>query len=283
MEYKSSTSFSFIIIAFVYAIATFSGLIVYHFLPFSFWINLLISDLSATVVVFLFSLVFNNASVYDPYWSVLPIIVVIAYAISNGVNSVNLLMLIAVCVWGIRLTVNWAYTFKNLNHQDWRYTMLKEKTKAFYPLINLLGIHIFPTLVVYGCILPVVFSFNLDLTLNAGSIIFFAVSICAVLLQGVSDYQMHKYRKYRRTQFIREGFWKYSRHPNYLGEILMWWGMALMLVCVMPSKWYLMAGAIVNTLMFLIVSVPMADKRQGNKQGFDEYKKHTRMLLPIKK
>ncbi len=281
MQIKESRVASFFIIALVYAIATISGIIIYNLLEFDLWLNILIADVSATVIIFVFSLIFDNSSVYDPYWSVLPMVVVVTYAFTYSLNTARILMLIAVCVWGIRLTANWAYTFNGLTCQDWRYTMLKNKTGVFYPLINFLGIHLFPTLVVYACILPVIYTFYIDFSINAGSIIFFAVSLLAVLLQGVSDVQMHKYRKNKKTPFIRTGIWKYSRHPNYLGEILMWWGVALAFICAQPSMWYLVFGAVINNLMFLVVSIPMADKRQSNKQGFSEYKKHTRMLLPL--
>lgn len=281
---KDSRIFSFIIIFVVYVIATVVGVLVYNALSFEFYINLLIADVVATAVVFIFSVVLNNASVYDPYWSVLPVIVMAFYVAKTGLTVVTILPLIAICLWGVRLTANWAYTFHGLKHQDWRYTMLKEKTGAFYPLVNFLGIHLFPTLVVYGCILPAVFIFKTEnLAINVGSILFFVLSIFAVILQGVSDCQMHAYRKNRNGNFIRKGLWKYSRHPNYLGEILMWWGVALYLMTIQPNLWYLCAGALVNTLMFIFISIPMADKRQSKKQGFNEYKVETRMLLPIKK
>ncbi|MBQ7227277.1 MAG: DUF1295 domain-containing protein, partial [Clostridia bacterium] len=83
--------------------------------------------------------------------------------------------------------------------------------------------------------------------------------------------------------FIRDGLWKYSRHPNYLGEILMWWGIALYVLCAYPAFWYLMGGALINTIMFLVVSIPLADGRQGKKEGFAEYKSATRILLPLPK
>ena len=94
---------------------------------------------------------------------------------------------------------------------------------------------------------------------------------------------MHRYRKNRTAPFIRVGLWKHSRHPNYLGEILMHWGVALMALCLLLSKWYLIFGAVANTVLFLVVSIPMADKRQSRKAGFEEYKRETRMLLPIPK
>ena len=94
---------------------------------------------------------------------------------------------------------------------------------------------------------------------------------------------MHRYRRHRNGAFISEGLWKHSRHPNYLGEILMWWGVALSVISVFPNAWYLMLGAVANHTLFLIVSIPLADGRQSMKPDFEEYKSHTRMLLPFKK
>lgn len=284
MKIKDNRVLSFIIVAVVYAVATLCGVLIYLALPISsVWLKLLIADVAATAVTFIFSLIFNNASVYDPYWSVQPIVIAIAFAIGGKMTAARLLPLIAVSLWGVRLTANWAYTFKNLNHQDWRYTMLKEKTGKFYPIVNFLGIHLFPTLVVYACVLPVVYTYALDFKANIGSVVFFILSILAVILQLVSDTQMQKFRNGKTGGFIRNGLWKYSRHPNYLGEILMWWGVALAFISAVPNMWYLCVGALVNTLMFLFISIPMADKRQAKKQGFSEYKAQTRMLLPIKK
>ncbi len=283
MRIKESRAWSFIIITLVYALCTLVGVGQYGYLPYSTPVNLLIADTAATVACFIFSLIFKNSSVYDPYWSVAPIVMVIAFAIKDGLTVLGILALITVCFWGVRLTVNWAYTFKNLYHQDWRYTMLKEKTGIFYPLINFVGIHYVPTLVVYGCMLPVVYIIENKAEINVLSVISVCVSLFAAIIQGVADIQMHRYRKNRCGSFIRSGLWRYSRHPNYLGEILMWWGMGLCAICAMPQSWYLIFGAVANTALFLLVSIPMADKRQSTKAGFDEYKKETRMLLPIKR
>ncbi len=280
---KESRALSFAVVAVVYIIATAVGVVVYRALSFDWWLSLLIADAVATVVTFIFSLIFKNASVYDPYWSVQPPVILIAFAIGKDLTALGVLLVIAVSFWAVRLTANWAYTFKNLTHQDWRYTMLNEKTGVFYPIINFVGIHMVPTLVVYGCVLPAVYAVREGLTADIGSIIFICLSVAAATMQGVADIQMHRYQKHRTTKFIRVGLWKYSRHPNYLGEILMWWGIALSVVCALPEVWYLCAGALANTVLFFAVSIPMADGRQSHKEGFADYKKQTRMLLPIKK
>lgn len=280
---KQNRILSFAAVSAVYILATVVGIAVYRALDCPWYISLLVADIAATAVTFVFSAVFGNASVYDPYWSVQPIVILVSLAYGTEMTAFRMWLFTAVCVWGVRLTVNWGYTFLSLEHQDWRYTMLKQKTGALYPIVNFVGIHLVPTLIVYGCVLPAAYAFKNDADAGIVYIPFIMISFLAVLLQGVSDLQMQKYRKTRPTPFIRTGLWKYSRHPNYLGEILMWWGVALATVSVFRDAPWLLAGATANTLLFLSVSIPMADKRQSAKAGFAEYKKQTRMLLPIKK
>ena len=196
---KNSRSASFIAVTVIYVIAAAAGIIVYKVLDFEMWINLLIADAAATVVTFIFSLVFKNASVYDPYWSVQPIFILVCFAIGVKMTAARVLMIIAVAYWAVRLTANWAYTFHGLKHQDWRYTMLNETTGVFYPVINFIGIHMVPTLIVYGCTLPAVYLMLNDTAWNVGTIVFFAVSIGAATLQLFADIQMQRFRKLKRT------------------------------------------------------------------------------------
>ncbi len=280
---RENKSLSILIITGIYLIAVTVALCTYLMLPFAFWINLLISDIAATVFVFIFSVIFRNASVYDPYWSVQPIVIVLCYALGSKLTFATFLILISVFYWGIRLTGNWAYTFGGLNCQDWRYTKFEKETGKLYQFISFTGIHMMPTLIVYLCTLPAVFVIKNEVQANAGSIAGTVICICAATLQLVSDTQMHRYRKSGRHGLIRTGLWKYARHPNYLGEILMWWGIGIQAVSVMPQYWWLLAGALANTVMFFTVSIPLADKRQSQKPGYAEYKASTRSLLPVPK
>ncbi len=280
---KESKTLSILLIASIYIMAAALGLGVYMLMPFAFWAKLLIADIACTVFVFIFSMIFKNASVYDPYWSVQPIVIVVFFACGHMITLPSLLLLISIIYWGIRLTGNWAYTFGGLKHQDWRYTKFENESGKIYPLINLAGIHLMPTLIVYLCTLPAVFVIRNELSANAGSVIGMAVCIGAATLQLFSDVQMQRYRKSGEHGLIRTGLWKYARHPNYLGEILMWWGVGIQAVSVMPDHWYLLAGALANTIMFFAVSIPLADKRQSQKPGYAEYKAATRSLLPIPK
>ena len=283
MKFKENRCASFVIIFLIYLLASALGIIVFRLLTFDMWLSLLIADMSATVFTFLFSVILGNASVYDPYWSVQPIVILFALIIGGGASVSGVLILSTVSLWGVRLTANWAYTFRDLTHQDWRYTMLRKKTGAFYPLINFVGIHSVPTIVVYAATLPAAYVIIEHGEVNILFVLSLLISLFAATLQCLSDIEMHSFRKNGDGGFIRTGLWKYSRHPNYLGEILMWWGIALAAISSLGFRWYLPLGAILNTVLFFFVSIPMADSRQSRKEGFDEYKRSTRMLLPIKK
>ena len=113
------------------------------------------------------------------------------------------------------------------------------------------------------------------------SIIGLIISLVAATIQLISDIQVHKFRKNNpRNKYIDEGLWKYSRHPNYFGEVLMWWGVYLFMLFSDFSRWYLIIGAILNTLLFIFISIPMQEKRLLTyKDNYNEYQRSTSMLL----
>ena len=115
---KQSRAASFIAVTAVYLLAAAAGILVYRALPLAWWLSLLIAAIAATALTFFFSVLFGNASVYDPYWSVQPPVILFALAIGRELNALSVLLLIAVTLWAVRLTANWAYTFGGLTHQD---------------------------------------------------------------------------------------------------------------------------------------------------------------------
>ena len=283
---KRSKTIGLFIIAAIYAIAVFIGFALF-FSVSELHINwrILIGDVGATIFVFLTGVALKNASVYDPYWSLAPIVVLTGVLLLFDVLNIGKLLLIfTVLYWGVRLTCNWAYTFKNLATQDWRYDKLKRVFPRAFQLVSFLGINMFPTIVVYLCLLPGI-AFLEESAFTLLTTVGFAVCIAATTLQLMSDIQMHRFKRKNADAhlLIRDGLWKHSRHPNYLGEILMWWGVYIMMLSSVPGRWFLAIGPVVNTLMFLFVSIPLADKHnRETRLGFDEYVLETNSLLPFK-
>jgi len=276
-----------LLILLVYIIAVMIGALVFNALQnLHLLLRLILADVCATTFVYLSGVILRNTSVYDPYWSVAPMVILLGLAIYHGQSGAGVvLLLLVIFYWGIRLTANWAYTFKNLDTQDWRYDMFKERFPRLFQLISYLGINIFPTVIVYLVLLPAVYFINSS-SINGITILGFVIAAGSTTIQLFADLQMHRFKRAdtNKTVFIRTGLWKYSRHPNYFGEIMMWWGVYVMMLSSLPNLWYLGIGAAANTLMFLFISIPMADKHNKSKrEGFEQYKKETRSLLPLKK
>lgn len=237
-----------------------------------------------TVVIYIGSTLHKNASLYDPYWSVLPILFALLGPVMHIFSKTGMrehLMMAVIFIWGVRLTANWVYTWPGLHHQDWRYTMLKEKTGKLYPVVNFTGIHLFPTLIVLLAYVPAIEVFAGERPpLGLLDYFAFALGLFAVSIQTIADIQMHAFRKKQRGKILQKGLWRWSRHPNYLGEILFWTSIFLFgNSSGLPFFPYVFCP-VAMLLMFVFISIPMMEKRQAQKEGWNDYKLKTGMLLP---
>ncbi len=277
-----SKGLSLLIVLLVYAAAFFVGLLALALLPFKDIFAYLIADAVATVVVWGFGLVFKNASLYDPYWSVAPLVLFICFLTDAGhTDAVDMLYIAVFTVWGVRLTLNWIVGWRGMVHQDWRYTMLHHKKPKLWLLTNFFGINMMPTLFVFVNLLPTYFcAVSGTDTIGVISVLGLAVCLGAVALQIVSDGQMRRFRKSSESSSIETGLWKYSRHPNYLGEVSLWWGVWLIQMGTQSALWWTVIAPALMTLLFVLVSIPMMENRlTETKKGYDAYQKRTSMLL----
>ncbi|KRA38341.1 MULTISPECIES: DUF1295 domain-containing protein [unclassified Nocardioides] len=232
------------------------------------WLDGLIADLIATLVVFGASRVHGNSSLYDPYWSVLPPYLVIFWflaADTPGVEDVRAVMLLVVVfVWAIRLTGNWLYDWPGLHHEDFRYAPLRDGAGRLEMVVDFAAIHLFPTLIVFLGLVPAYAVLaRPGGEVNWLDIVALVVGIGAPILQFVSDAQMRAFIRTRQPgQAMESGLWAWSRHPNYFGEISFWFSLAFFGIAGAPEDWWwLLAGAVGMTVMFQGASIPMMEKR----------------------
>ena len=281
----------YILLTVMYIVAFFTGLLVYDMFEIHLLLKVLLMTVSSTLVIFLFSCMLQNSSVYDPYWSVFPIITaVMLYDMGETTHPLSILMLVLIILWGIRLTLNWAYTFKGLDHEDWRYTKFRTEHPKLWPILNLFGIHLFPTIVTYLLMLAPICFFDsvnngtITTQFNLSSILSIIIMLVAIIIELLADLQSHIHRnKYPKT-IINTGLWKVSRHPNYFGEIIFWFGAYLLLISINDNMWILFLGPLVNLLMFVFISIPMMEKRLMNKYPeYQTYQKTVNVLIPLKK
>lgn len=209
-------------------------------------------------VVFLFSVAARNSRCYDPYWSVAPVPIALFWLLqpgSAGFTTVRHVLVFALlCAWAVRLTANFASQWRGLSHEDWRYRDMQRQTGRFYWPVSFLGIHLVPTLLVFlGCLAlwPALSSgarpFNW-LDALAG-----IVTAAAIGMEATADVQMRRFRRIAKAsgQTYPSGLWSHSRHPNYFGEVLFWWGLLLFALSAAPFAWWMLLRPVAILALFL--------------------------------
>ena len=165
------------------------------------WLDALIADLIATVVVFAASRWHHNSSFYDPYWSILPPYLAVYWVVaSNGAgdDARTALVLGVVVLWAVRLTANWVIGFPGLHHEDWRYPMLRDRAGKLALPVDFFAIHLIPTFQTFLGTVPVYVAVALpgrDLGWLDG--VALVVGLGAVAVELIADGQMRRFVRAR--------------------------------------------------------------------------------------
>jgi steroid 5-alpha reductase family enzyme len=173
--------------------------------------------------------------------------------------------------------------WSSYSQEDFRYQNLRTRVGPWFPLIDLFGIELYPTLLVFlGC-LPLIVVSGSEAPLGGLDGLAAAVTLTAILLETVADEQMWAYRKIRTDEapICRQGLWSRTQHPNYLGEILFWWGIWLFGLAADASAYWTITGAIAMTFLFVFISIPlMLTRKRERYENYDQLTKDIPVLLP---
>lgn len=280
---------SYLLCALSYFFAIIIGIVIGYSLSFMHpLLIILMADLAGTLTIFIISSITKNSSFYDPYWSVAPLVIAIYYIFLPHSTSINVvrqvIIFVLVCIWSIRLTHNWLRQWRGIKHEDWRYARLRQKHGKNFWFINLTGIHLMPTIIVYLGSLSLFPALSLSSKpIGFLDILAIIITSAAIFLEALADKQLANFINNRKNphQMIKNGLWAVSRHPNYFGEILFWWGLYLFALSADILAYWVILGPISVTLLFNIVSIPMMEKRNLEKKPeYDNYKKRVSRLVP---
>lgn len=258
----------------------------------------LIADVVVTLVLWCASLLCNNSSVYDPYWSLAPPALVAYWQwMQPERHTRHAFIIVVVVVWAVRLTRNWAIDWPGLGHEDFRYVEIRKTIThetglpaSVYWLAGSLGaIMLLPTALVFAALLPAYYAISTPTPLPLSSLDWFALAlgVGAAALQFIADAQMRAFRAScpPPSACIDTGVWRFSRHPNYFGEICFWASLALFgLASGGCSVLAAVAGACAMIALFVFASVPLMEARQlGGARGtsFRQYQREVSMLIPM--
>jgi steroid 5-alpha reductase family enzyme len=245
-----------------------------------------LADLAATLVIFFFSIISDNSSFYDPYWSLAPIPIVLYLGLSApGLSFRGLIVMILVLVWGVRLTWNWIRRWSGFTDEDFRYADFRKKSGRWYWAVSFFGFHVFPTIIVFLGLVPLFFVFGQGTAaFNIVDLIALSVTAGAILIEAVTDRQLWRFRSRggKKGGLLEKGLWRWSRHPNYFGEVLFWCGLFLFAAASGNFRPWMLAGPAAMTLLFTFISVPLADRRMlSGRPFYKERMQSVSALVPL--
>lgn len=281
---KKNKLIGVLLLMIIYIVATVIGIIFYRVFNKvdTIW-RILICDLIATVFVWFAGLILHTSSTYDPYWSLQTIVIgILLTASRNNWNPGNIIFSLIIFIYSARLTANFISTFSNLNYEDWRYRNLKQRFGKWYIFIDLFGICLMPTAIVFFASVPYFEYILQNMQYENIQLIGFVIIACSIIVESISDYQMHSFIKKRNTnaEICRNGLWKNTRHPNYLGEIGVWFGIMLVYAVMNHHSYVIYIGIIFIYLLFRFISIPMAEKHYMEyKKDFKQYRHETFALI----
>jgi steroid 5-alpha reductase family enzyme len=236
--------------------------------------------LAATLVVFAFATLLDNASLYDPFWSVAPPLVLLHLLLQATPNARAWLVFALVCIWAVRLTWNCFDRWRSLADEDFRYRDLREKSGPLFPLVNLAGIELFPTLLVFAGCLPLFAVATSPEPLGWLDAVAALLMVAAIALETVADRQLRAHRATGGTGVLTSGVWARSQHPNYLGELGVWWSLFLFGLAAGAPFWTGL-GALAMTALFRFVSIPlMLRRKRSRRPNYDDAVRGIPLLLP---
>lgn len=233
---------------------------------------------------FVFSLFKKRNDVADVAWGIGFIIIAwLSFFLSENFSTRSLLVNILVSIWGARL----AWHIKNRNKgktEDYRYLAWRKEWGKWFYIRSYLQVYLLQGLFLYLIILPVLFvnrgvSSNLNFIDGLGALLW----LIGFFFEALGDAQLKKFLKnpINKGHLMQTGLWRYSRHPNYFGEVTQWWGLWLIAINA-PSGWLSIIGPITITILILKISgIPLLEKKMAENPEFAEYKKRTSIFIPL--
>ncbi len=241
--------------------------------------------LGSMTLLWLISLVKCDASIIDMFWGFGFVLISVFYSfIHEGAGFRKWLVLILVAIWGSRLSLhilrrNWG------KGEDYRYRAWREEARksfwwiSYFKVFLLQGVILwivsFPLLAAQSSLSPSSWTF-----FDSAGTMLWSIGFC---FEAVSDFQLSRFKRIPANQgkVMRHGLWAYTRHPNYFGDALVWWGYYMFALAAPPGWWTIISPALMTWLLMRVSGVTLLEKNlTATKPEYKDYMECTNAFFP---
>ncbi|MEM9918047.1 MAG: DUF1295 domain-containing protein [Bacteroidota bacterium] len=187
-----------------------------------------------------------------------------------------------VTIWGLRLSIH-IFNRNMKKAEDWRYVNMRQKWGQRQYLMAYLQVFILQGTLLWIIAIPIFLPSPSDgYSLSIVQIIGTAFWLVGFLWESIADWQLYQFKKdgKNKGKLMTQGLWAYSRHPNYFGEIVLWWGIFLF-VLPWENSWLAVLSPLMITFLLTRVSgVPMLEAKYKEHKAYKAYIASTNALIP---
>jgi len=234
-------------------------------------------------VIFCVALVKKDNSIVDIAWGVGFICVaLLTFFLKEGFTARHLIVSGLILIWGMRLALHIALRKKGKG-EDYRYAKWREDWGRWFVLRSYFQIFMLQGIFLFVIALPIILvNFSMRETLTLVDILGVGVWCIGFFFEAVGDYQLRRFKKNpaSKGKIMTTGLWIYTRHPNYFGEVVLWWGIFLIALSV-DNGWLAVLSPLTITFLLLRISgVTMLEKKYKGNPEFDAYAQRTNVFFP---
>jgi steroid 5-alpha reductase family enzyme len=249
--------------------------------------TLLLANLAIVSVcmfgLWLVSLLLRDASIVDIFWGLGFVIVAwFTYLAVDSPSWRSLLLAGLATVWGCRLSGYLAW--RNLGKdEDHRYRAMRERYGSQFPLVSLFSVFALQGAVMWVVSLPLQLGQQSERPLGWLDAAGFALWLVGIFFETVGDWQLARFKANpeNRGRVMDRGLWRYTRHPNYFGDFLVWWGIFLVAVSGSGGWWMLVSPVVMSVLLMRISGVTLLESSlKKSRPGYEEYIRRTSAFFP---
>lgn len=225
---------------------------------------------------------FRRTDIVDMVWWLSYGLIALMLFLFFSPSSLAVLPLIFVVLWSIRL-VSHIIVRLTRHSEDARYAAFRVSWWKYFSLKSYFYIFLLQWFFIAIISLPLLFLFTAHISLTSSFIIGAILWIVWFLCEYFADRQMNEFRadKNNAWKIIQSWLWKYSRHPNYFWELLMWWSLWIMSVQSSLSVIGILSPLLLSYIIIFITGIPMLEASLAKRKWFEAYKKSTSILIPL--
>lgn len=238
----------------------------------------------ALFLLWLLSLKLKDASIVDIFWGLgFAMVAVTTYLATDGFAGRKQLITALTIIWGVRLA--WHIGSRNIGKgEDYRYQAMRKKLGAKFPIMSLFTVFLLQGALMWLISMPLQAAQipaqpdRLTVWDSAGLLVW----IVGFLFEAIGDWQLRRFKSdpANKGKLMDQGLWAFTRHPNYFGDALLWWGFYL-IACAAGAWWTVFSPALMTFLLLKVSGVAMLERSlTKTKPEYEAYARRTNAFLP---